>query len=211
MFGRKRLADLERRLVAVVGLLEQHQGVHERMAGAIDELEKRQNNGLHATNAMIAGLTQQFRSLSVDTLAQLKAIATSTRQTAAAPVPEPQAQPTDAPQASVGAPHADHDAALAACDHRVIERAPLEGLPENVRACASCDALMELDDAELKRLVDGRPLPPMRRHPLSLSLPPTRQAHHARQLAADDHADGRSDPPSSYRPASYNGFVDEGQ
>lgn len=92
MFGVKqlttRLEEAEARILGLVALAREQQSVNTaigetqtRMAGAIDEVERRQNNALHATNAVYVALTKRVEMVAVETVQALQAI-TKTSATA---------------------------------------------------------------------------------------------------------------------------------
>ena len=138
MFGSKkntpRLDEAEARIAGLVKLAGQHEELHQRLASAIDELEKRQANALVVINAAFAGLQKLVQTTHADNVA----LAT-TVQKALDEITELLAPPVAATPAP-GLP--------AELEPPAVSPQPGVGAPSNVSAISS----LVLNNSEIKRL-----------------------------------------------------------
>jgi hypothetical protein len=121
MFGSKkntpRLDEAEARIAGLVKLAGQHEELHQRLASAIDELEKRQANALVVINAAFSGLQRTVAASHADTvemattvqaaLNEVSQLLAATPPAEASPTPGLAAEiepPAVSPQPGVGAP-----------------------------------------------------------------------------------------------------------
>lgn len=80
-----RLAEAEARITGMVKLAGANEQLDQRFATAIDEIERRQTNGLHTVNAAFSGLLKRFEALAAGS----PEAASKPSQDAAAPAPSP--------------------------------------------------------------------------------------------------------------------------
>lgn len=116
-----RLAEAEARIAGLVKLAGANEQLDQRFASAIDEIERRQTNGLHTVNAAFTGLSKRVEALAAEQEAAPGSSKPSQVPTpGAAPAASPSdPQPTSDPQPSVAGP------SLAAIDGALVRGAPI--------------------------------------------------------------------------------------
>lgn len=108
-----RLAEAEARIAGLVKLAGANEQLDQRFAHAIDEIERRQANGLHTVNAAFTGLSKRVEALAAEQEAASGFIKPSQ-------VPTPGAAPAPSPDPNPGA-----GPSLAAIDGALVRGAPI--------------------------------------------------------------------------------------